>query len=288
MRNQPELGVPENPTEGRLAILIKHYSEAGFLDALRVDLAASIHAVAILSPFLSQNRAVHYYPVFHALSLRAVVVDVFTRPLHQQPESLRDHAQQVMRSLERCGVRVHLRPGMHEKIAAIDGKILWHGSLNILSHNDTRESMLRFESPELVKEILADLGLLSGPEKTETDSRDAATESRPESVGPGGQARPCPVCAGPTHFFNNVGLWICDRSPACSGMLSADAIPTAVPRVVEGHSEAVIFCPVCGKPMIVQRGVFVRIVCSSDSCGFALDPRLAAGIVRILSRRQAA
>jgi FMN phosphatase YigB (HAD superfamily) len=82
MRNQPEFDAPKSPTEGWLAILIKHYSDAGFLEAFRVDLAGSI---ASLSSFLSQNRALHYYPVFHALSLRAVIVDVFTRPLHQQP-----------------------------------------------------------------------------------------------------------------------------------------------------------------------------------------------------------
>ena len=58
---------------------------------------------------------------------------------------------------------------MHEKVAAIDGRILWHGSLNILSHNNGRESMLRFESRDLVHEILQDLGISSALEDDPED-----------------------------------------------------------------------------------------------------------------------
>jgi len=35
---------------------------------------------------------------------------------------------------------------MHEKVALIDEETVWHGSLNILSHRDTTESMFRISS----------------------------------------------------------------------------------------------------------------------------------------------
>lgn len=89
-----------------------------------------------------------------ALSVRSIRVRAYVRPRAEQPETLRRTYPGAIRNLETRGVQVLCRPGMHEKVAAIDGRILWHGSLNILSHNDSRESMLRFESRDLVHEIL--------------------------------------------------------------------------------------------------------------------------------------
>jgi len=58
-------------------------------------------------------------------------------------------------------VRVKFAPEkplpLHQKIAVIDEKILWHGSLNILSHRDTAESMLRLEGERAPLQLLRDL-----------------------------------------------------------------------------------------------------------------------------------
>src|SRR5207244_11854253 len=105
------------------------------------------------------NRSSDYYAVLKSLSVRSVPVKAYVRPRLEQPELLRSNYAAAIRNLESRGVQVFCRPGMHEKVAAVDGRILWHGSLNILSHNDSRESMLRFESRDLVHEILQDLGI---------------------------------------------------------------------------------------------------------------------------------
>ena len=44
-------------------------------------------------------------------------------------------------------------------IAVIDGRILYEGSLNILSQNRSREIMRRIESEELTKQMIRFLGL---------------------------------------------------------------------------------------------------------------------------------
>jgi len=130
-----------------------------------------------LSPFVSPNRSADYYPVFMALSVRSIPIRAYVRPRAEQPETLRPTYADAVRNLELRGVQVLCRPGMHEKVAAIDGRILWHGSLNILFHNDSRESMLRFDCPELAIEILQDLGIdtvLDAPSSTSTESQDQA------------------------------------------------------------------------------------------------------------------
>ena len=47
----------------------------------------------------------------------------------------------------------------HRKLAIIDRKILWEGSLNILSQNHSRELMRRIENEEITVETFNFLGL---------------------------------------------------------------------------------------------------------------------------------
>lgn len=55
---------------------------------------------------------------------------------------------------ETIGVQVLLiKGGHHRKLAIIDRKILWEGSLNILSQNQSREFMRRIESKKLAEDL---------------------------------------------------------------------------------------------------------------------------------------
>src|SRR5262245_48824344 len=83
----------------RPQIPIAHCSERDFVDLFRVDLASSTERVIILSPFLSPNRTIHYYPVFRSLTIRHVIINIYTKPKYEQPESLRDYYGEVERGL---------------------------------------------------------------------------------------------------------------------------------------------------------------------------------------------
>jgi hypothetical protein len=259
---------------------IKQCVEHDFLDCFRADLATSRTAVIILSPFVSPSRCLNYYPVLRVLTARAVTVDVYVRPEPEQPEGLRHHFREVVRALDLAGAQVHLRPTMHEKIAVLDDTILWHGSLNILSHNDSRESMLRFESPDLVREVLADIGLLptATPEAEPSDGSQIAAKV---------EAASCPICGNPMREYESAGVWLCPDSPQCQGIrpFSEVAVGLAPTQAARGPSLLDIACPLCNSKLAIRAGVIERIVCSSPDCDFALEPRLSAGIIRILRRK---
>lgn len=275
---------------GVYRIPILHCSEREFFDAFRADLIQSAEHVIILPPFLSQNRAIQYYPVLRSLTVRQVAIDVYARPGQEQPETLRQLYGTVERGLKRAGARFHVRPGMHEKAGMIDSRILWHGSLNILSHNDTRESMLRFESPELVQEVSADLGL--GPFPYPFDRGEPAYAMVAEGTGsvyrvPPEEAPSCPRCSQSMLRFENIGMWICQGSPRCSGTLPLE-VPWANPQSAEDRKTGQrlgLSCPICGSPLEIRQEAFLRVACPDPQCGFALDPRLSVGIVRVLSQR---
>ena len=56
---------------------------------------------------------------------------------------------------ESIGVRVLMNKTHHRKIAMIDRKIVWKGSLNILSHRNSREFMEREEDEPKVIAIFS-------------------------------------------------------------------------------------------------------------------------------------
>jgi hypothetical protein len=252
---------------------IEHCSDRIFLDRFRADLANATGEVVILSPFLSTNRAVHYYPILSILTARSVTVDVYARPQYQQPESIREHYSQVETGLNSVGASLHTRVGMHEKIGILDKRILWHGSLNILSHNDTRESMLRFESPDLIAELLTELELKpTSARKTDSTAVSAVGVAVPA----------CPICAEKMLPFVDAGMWLCVRSPECSGNLQ---LTPALTKQENQLTEVKIACPVCGETLNVSRGIFLRAACSSRECGFSLDPRIASSLLRVLRKK---
>lgn len=267
-----------------VSISIQHCVERDFLDRFRADLAGSTRCVELLSPFISPNRSSDYYPVFMALSVRSIRVRAYVRPQAEQPETLRPSYPGAVRNLETRGVQVHCRPGMHEKVAAIDGRILWHGSLNILSHNDSRESMLRFESRDLVHEILQDLGIGSAL----TDDLGLMTDVE----APGDEttsAVACSICGGAMRLFETAGIWVCNASPRCPGIRSIGSVEIeAEAAASETRPTALdMNCPICNSPMAIKGVLRRQIACPASDCGFQLEPRLSAGILRILSRRQA-
>ncbi len=61
--------------------------------------------------------------------------------------------------LQELGVEVLITGGHHRKLAIIDQQILYEGSLNILSQNDSCEVMRRIYSEQLADQMLVFVGL---------------------------------------------------------------------------------------------------------------------------------
>lgn len=78
---------------------------------------------------------------------------VNTKPLDEQDTVLRGQAEQAITALQEIGVRVLMTVGHHRKVAVVDD-VLWEGSLNILSQNDSCELMRRIQSLELSDQLL--------------------------------------------------------------------------------------------------------------------------------------
>jgi phosphatidylserine/phosphatidylglycerophosphate/cardiolipin synthase-like enzyme len=62
--------------------------------------------------------------------------------------------QSCLELLKNAGVRVVFRPNIHQKFAVIDQRIVWYGSINLLSFGSAEESIMRLESPNIANELI--------------------------------------------------------------------------------------------------------------------------------------
>lgn len=61
--------------------------------------------------------------------------------------------------MQDLGIEVLVTGGHHRKLAIIDDNVLWEGSLNILSQNDSCEVMRRIKSDVAANEMIRFTGI---------------------------------------------------------------------------------------------------------------------------------
>jgi phosphatidylserine/phosphatidylglycerophosphate/cardiolipin synthase-like enzyme len=130
------------------------YNETSFYNQFNNDLLEAKKEVIIESPFITSRRLNVMKPIFERLILTDVEVYILTRQPHEHDTLMAEQAERAIRYFEVLGVQVLLSTGgHHRKLAMIDRRILWEGSLNILSQVQSREFMRRIQSEKLTEEL---------------------------------------------------------------------------------------------------------------------------------------
>lgn len=149
--------VQDPPTDLATSIL---YDESTFYNRFTRDLLNTKEEVVIESPFISSRRMKELRPIFERLVNRGVRVYIFTRDPKEHIDEYEKQSEDEIRYFEALGVQVLLCVGNHHrKLAILDRKVLWEGSLNILSQTHSREIMRRIDSKKLTEEMFKFLKL---------------------------------------------------------------------------------------------------------------------------------
>lgn len=119
--------------------------EKSFYYRFELDLLASTQEVIVESPFISVPKMKSLKSVFLSLIDRKVEVFVITRHPDEHDPVMTEQSEAGIQFFENIGIQVLLCKDHHRKIAMIDRRIVWKGSLNILSHRNSREFMEREE-----------------------------------------------------------------------------------------------------------------------------------------------
>ena len=138
----------------------KLYNENSFYPAFVKDLNMCKNELIIESPFITNRRLSSLLPVLKTLQAKKVRIVINTRdPIETDDEYQRNEAYRAVSRLQHAGVRVLYTKGLHRKLAIIDRSVMYEGSLNILSQNDSAEIMRRISSRQLVDRMVTFIGL---------------------------------------------------------------------------------------------------------------------------------
>lgn len=135
------------------------YDQNGFYEAFIKDLKRAQNEIIIESPFISSKRLGKLIPILQMAVNRGVRVIINTKPPHELDFEQRHHTEQGIAQLQDIGALILYTGGHHRKLAIIDRRVLYEGSLNILSQNDSCEIMRRIQSAQLASQMITFIGI---------------------------------------------------------------------------------------------------------------------------------
>jgi len=130
------------------------FDEKSFYKQFVHDLARCSTEAVIESPFITGDKVTSLLPIFLKMRSRGVRIVINTRHPSEHDQPFDIFAARAIDKLQSAGVEVLYTGKHHRKLAIFDRNILWEGSLNILSQNDSCEIMRRISSTTLAEQML--------------------------------------------------------------------------------------------------------------------------------------
>lgn len=110
------------------------FDEAQFERGLQLDIEGARQSIVIFSAFITMMRARSLSKLLEPKIAQGVKVRCVTRPPRSNgniPEAI---GREAIACLESIGATLDCRAKIHQKAVLIDGRIVWFGSINALSH----------------------------------------------------------------------------------------------------------------------------------------------------------
>jgi ssDNA-binding Zn-finger/Zn-ribbon topoisomerase 1 len=134
------------------------FNQSTFDAAIEADLANAKTSIIIFSGFVTPSRVAKLGDLLRMKTADGVKVRCVTRPPKLNGTMDPVQSKEALDALEKINCVVDCRARIHEKIVLIDKEIVWHGSLNVLSHTHrTDESMTRVVNAGLAEAVAANM-----------------------------------------------------------------------------------------------------------------------------------
>jgi hypothetical protein len=130
------------------------FNKDNFISVFNQDIISSKKEILIVSPFARQRRTHQMIHHLKAAIGEHILITVVTRPKEDFPK--KDHAvlQKALNLLNRSGINIIYKSNIHQKFAIMDQKIVWYGSINLLSYGSAQESIMRIEGSNIANELI--------------------------------------------------------------------------------------------------------------------------------------
>lgn len=236
------------------------FNEESFDAAFLYDLRKARKTVVIFSGFCTASRVGVWADMLRAKIDEGVKIRVVTRPPENQGSIPAGSVYETLQRLQRLGVMVDLRQSIHDKACFIDDSVLWHGSLNPLSHTGrTEETMMRIKSPETCRMTAAFALFRNRPTKNTKDVMALLVSQENPACEACGAASVFHTKSRSGPFFKclaNCG-WKADLHRVSRKEVKGGSItPGKKRRPVATAPQTKNICKKCGKPMVERSGKY--------------------------------
>jgi phosphatidylserine/phosphatidylglycerophosphate/cardiolipin synthase-like enzyme len=127
------------------------YDADSFASVMKSDFVGAKSEIQIVSPFLRRKRVDAILEWLKEPLRAGISVTVVTRPAesYKEPERIAECIEYL-----ESFVTVVQKSNIHQKFILIDNRLVWYGSINLLSYGNSEESIMRLESRELAAELV--------------------------------------------------------------------------------------------------------------------------------------
>ncbi len=130
------------------------YDSDTYRPVFEQDLREAVETVLISSPTLSRKRVENLVELLLPAQEQGLKAAVIT----WHPDVYRygndENRLLLLESLRTAGFEIQYAEDTCQHFAVIDEKIVWYGSMNLLSRDDVEDNIMRLESREVAEELL--------------------------------------------------------------------------------------------------------------------------------------
>jgi len=148
------MGYKAKGEDFRSASLDIIFDKDNFLPVFIHDLTVAKKEILIVSPFVRKRRTLLMLQHLKIAFDKKIRVIVVTRPIEDFKEKDRIALKRMLDLLKSNDISVVFKSNIHQKFAIMDQKIVWYGSINLLSYGSAQESIMRIESPNIANELI--------------------------------------------------------------------------------------------------------------------------------------
>ena len=133
------------------------FSASDYYDSFKTDCLSAQKQIYISSPYLIKSAVQNTILNLQSLVQKGVKIFVTTRLENSAQTDKTEKQRALITILDQAGITVNQTENLSQRIAIIDDRILWYGSINLLGFVEEDDCIMRLENPKIVGEILAEI-----------------------------------------------------------------------------------------------------------------------------------
>lgn len=133
----------------------KIFSKDDYKSNFESDLFCAKNIIVISSPYLSKKETNQFILTSANVISNGIRIFIIKKLLSDESKSKAQ--DELIKSLENAGIQVVIKENLSQKIAVIDKKVLWYGSVNFLGFSEQDDCCMRISSAQIASEVEAEI-----------------------------------------------------------------------------------------------------------------------------------